>query len=188
MPPSEKVSLDAMAAGTSTSVLSSEVAALVASTVQRIRATGSRVIGLIGFSQGTKVVAGLLRASEIRREYAIEGDDWCDFKFGVSVCSSYAPGLIPSCILDKVPEQEREKAWGKKITSPAFLVQGSQDEWNWAGKGLIERHYEVGEGKGVMVEWDIGHHYPVKAEESERISEWIRGVVKGLEGERGEAR
>lgn len=87
---------------------------------------------------------------------------------------------MPACVLDKVPVEEREKAWEKKIYSPAFMVQGSQDEWNWAGKGLIDRHYEVGEGKGVMVEWDMGHHYPVQAEESERIAGWMKGVLKEL--------
>lgn len=169
-----------MRAGNSSSLLSPEVESLIRSTVLRIRATGSRVIGLIGFSQGTKLVAGLLRASEMRKEYGLSGEDvdWCDFAFGVSVCSSYAPGLVPTSILDKVPEEEREKAWQKKITSPAFLVHGSQDEWNWAGKALIERHYEVGEGKGVQVEWDMGHHYPVRVEESERIAEWMKGVLK----------
>ncbi|KAF1919105.1 hypothetical protein BDU57DRAFT_443527 [Ampelomyces quisqualis] len=182
----ESLSHETMRNGSSTHLLPPQVEALVRAAVTRIRAAGSYVIGLVGFSQGTKVVAGLLRAAEMCREYGLRGEDvdWCDFAFGVSVCSSYPPGLVPGSVLDRVPALEREKAWERKISSPAFLVQGSRDEWNWAGKGLVGRHYEVGEGKGVLVEWDMGHHYPVQAEESERIAEWMKEVLKTVEAKR----
>jgi hypothetical protein len=188
LPPAEKVSIETMRSGSSTSSLSPEVEALVRSTVLRIRSNGGRVIGLIGFSQGTKVVAGLLRASELRKEMVSKGEmqeseeDWCDFAFGVSVCGSYPPLLMPPSIASKSSEEIYLK---QKITTPAFHVQGKQDEWMWAAQGLIEKHYEVGEGMSEVVMWDMGHHYPVQVEESERIAKWMIGVWRGVEaGER----
>ncbi|KAH3947531.1 hypothetical protein HBH98_192790 [Parastagonospora nodorum] len=186
LPPSQKITLESMRAQSSTSELAPEVEALIKSTVQRIRAAGGRVVGLIGFSQGTKIVAGLLRASEFVKEYGLTGEDvdWLDFSFGLSVCGSYAPLLMPGAVRKRLPPGV-DYLEGK-IRKPTFHVQGTQDEWEWAGKGLIERHYEKGEGKSEVVEWDMGHHYPVEAEQSERIAEWAVGVWKGIEG--GEVR
>jgi hypothetical protein len=167
-----------------------EIESLIKSTVQRIRAQGGRVIGLIGFSQGTKVVAGLLRGSEIAAASAKvnssekkdeEGEnEWCTFAFGVNICSSYPPGLIPPSIA--ALHSTSTDPWDEKIRLPTFHVQGKQDEWMWAGQGMIERHYEVGEGMSEVVEWDMGHHYPVEVEQSERIAKWMVGEMRRVEG------
>jgi hypothetical protein len=177
LPPTEKVNIEAMRTGSSTAFLAPEVEDLVKSTVLRIRAAGGSVVGLIGFSQGTKVVAGLLRASEIRKQVGKEEEGWCDFGFGLSVCASYPPGLVPSSIAAMVADP-----WGEKIRLPAFHVQGRQDEWMWAGQGMIERHYEEGEGRTEVVVWDMGHHYPVEVEQSERMAEWMVAAAKRVEG------
>jgi hypothetical protein len=173
LPPSEQITLEVMRLGTSSAAMSPEVESLVRSTVLRIQASGGRVVGLIGFSQGTKVVAGLLRASEYRREHGIQdkATQWCDFDLALSVCASYPPPVFPSFL----PENEREK---RKITTPTFHVQGKQDEWNWAGKGMIEKYYDIGEGKSKVIELDMGHHYPVAVEESEMIAEWMLATYK----------
>lgn len=170
----------------STSALSPDVEALVKATVQRIRAGGGRVVGLIGFSQGTKVVAGLLRASELVGEYGLTGEDveWCDFRFAVSVCGSYAPLLMPGGVRERLPTGV--DALEGKVRVPTFHVLGAKDEWGWAGRGLIERHYEQGEGRSEVVEWDMGHYYPVEVEQNERIAKWAVAVWKGIEG--GEVR
>jgi predicted esterase len=157
-----------------------EVETLLRSTVQRIRASGGRVVGLIGFSQGTKIVAGLLRASEYLVESGSQEEDWCRFDLALSVCASYPPPLFPSF----VPEDKREGE--RKIEIPTFHVQGTQDEWNWAGKELIEKYYDVSEGDSEFVEWDMGHHYPVAVEESERIAKWMVAVYKKVEEKRQE--
>jgi hypothetical protein len=179
-----------MRSGSSTSSMAPEIESLIKSTVQRIRAQGGRVIGLIGFSQGTKVVAGLLRGSEIAAASSSNGkegsrgdegeNEWCTFAFGVNICSSYPPGLIPPSIAALLPNAS--EAWDTKITLPTFHVQGKQDEWMWAGQGMIERHYEVGEGMSEVVEWDMGHHYPVEVEQSERIAKWMVGEMRRVEG------
>lgn len=142
-------------------------------------------MGLIGFSQGTKVVAGLLHAVEVRRELGlVKEQDWCDFAFGIMVCPSYPPPLFPPSIKQLVlsssdlsPEEKKSMLEGDaaRIRSvPSFSVLGRQDEWNWAGKGMLEQHFEVGEqGKAEVMEWDMGHHYPVATEESEKMMEWM---------------
>lgn len=173
-----------------------DVESLIRAAVLKARAEGSRVIGLIGFSQGTKVIAGLLRGSEIRRALVARGEkvdaetDWCDFEIGLSVCASYPPPLVPPSIStllqsSSLSEDERAALLGKKIETPVFHVLGKQDEWKWAGENLIAQHYELEKGQGELVEWEMGHHYPVAPEESERIRDWILRVWGKVEGETG---
>lgn len=179
LPPAEKVSVDVMKAGTSTREMSKEVEHLARDAVHRINSSGGRVVGLIGFSQGTKVVAGLLRGAQIRRELGARGEDWLDsFRFALSVCASYPPPLLPPGLL-KVPElagksdEEKERLLSERITAPVLHVLGDQDEWMWAGERLIGGHFHVGEGASVIETWEMGHHYPQKAEETERMRDWL---------------
>jgi hypothetical protein len=82
-------------------------------------------------------------------------------------------------------EEERKELLAKKIELPTFHVQGLQDEWKWAGQGLIDGWYEIGEGKSVVRHWEQGHLYPVKPEESEEIGDWMLGVLGLVEGQMG---
>lgn len=193
LPPTEKVTIDVMKAGTSTSEMSKEVERLVRDAVQRVNSSGGRVVGLIGFSQGTKVVAGLLRGAQIRRQLGARGEDWLgSFRFALSVCGSYPPPLVPSGVL-KLPEmagkseEERERLRSEKITAPVLHVQGQQDEWKWASDGLIQGHYAVGEGMSVVEQWDMGHHYPQKPEESEKMKDWLVEQLRILDGKKEKA-
>lgn len=203
LPPTEKISLEAMRAGSSTATMSPEVEAVVGSAVARVRKAGGDVVGLIGFSQGTKVVAGLLRGWEIGRELAVarrggeqegEGDEYDQSPlpnphFGIQICPSYPPPLVPASVLSALdsstqlsPEQ-KTALLERKIKIPTFHVIGSNDEWIWAGKSMVGNHFEVGEGMSVAQEWDIGHHYPVAPEDSEKIGEWMREVMRKVEEE-----
>jgi len=148
-----------------------EVEDLVRTTVTRIRAAGGRVVGLMGFSQGTKIVAGLLRASEVLDSIGRnKSNEWCNFKFGVSVCSSFPPPVFPLSI--------RAPMLDKKIRSPCYHVIGKQDEWNWAGMVLVEKHFEVGEEMAVVAECEVGHQYPLKKEETEAMWRWMEAQLK----------
>jgi hypothetical protein len=178
-------------------VMPEEVEELVRSTVLRIRKNGGRVVGLIGFSQGTKVVAGLLRGCEIRRALASEEHrqavwketDWCDFDFALSVCGSYPPPLTPRQALHLITESELSKEdkfelETSKIQIPTLHILGAEDEWNWTGKLLIDGCYDVAEGKSEVWEREGGHHYPQKADVTEGIVRWVQnawGRAKGGE-------
>jgi predicted esterase len=197
LPPSEKLSLDGMKDGSGMRVMPEEVEELVRSTIQRIRSQGGSVVGLIGFSQGTKIVAGLLRGCEIRRALASEEHrqavwketDWCDFSFALSVCGSYPPPLTPRQALHLITESELSKEEKfeletRKIQIPTLHVQGTEDEWKWTGKLLIEQCYEVTEGKSEVCEHEGGHHYPQKTETTEEIVEWVHNAwERAKEGE-----
>jgi hypothetical protein len=163
--------------------MSTEVESLLRTTVTSITSRGGRVIGLLGFSQGTRIVAGLLKGAEIRREKGTVGDglEWLDFAFAVSVCGSYPPLVVPESALKVLGADEEEAVLKKKIEVPTLHVQGNQDEWQWAGKLLIEGSYEVAEGKSKVVQVDMGHHYPVKAEDSEMIRDWVLST-QGMTG------
>lgn len=188
LPPAEKVSIEIMKAGTSTSEMSKEVEKLVREAVQRVASNGGRVVGLVGFSQGTKVVAGLLRGAQIRRQVGARGEEWLDhFRFALNVCPSYSPPLLPQSVL-KLPEfqgkseEEQEALKQEKIKASVLHVLGEQDEWKWAGDGLISGHFEVGEGKSVVETWQMGHHYPQKPEESEQMKAWLVEQLRLLDG------
>lgn len=187
LPPSEKVTLEIMRAGSSTAEMGKEVERLVRDAVNRVATAGGRVVGLVGFSQGTKVVAGLLRGAQIRRAVGARGEDWLDkFHFALCVCASYPPPLLPPGVL-KLPELagrdegEREGLLRARIEAPVLHVQGEQDEWKWAGDGMIGGDFAVGEGQSEVEVWDMGHHYPQRPEESEKIKEWLVAQLRKLD-------
>ncbi|KAF1958393.1 hypothetical protein CC80DRAFT_30132 [Byssothecium circinans] len=196
IPPSETLSIAAMRSGSGSSTLPPEVEDLVHSTITSVAEKGSRVVGLLGFSQGTRVVAGLLKAAEIVQARA-PGDAalaWLDFRFAVSVCGSYPPPLVPGAAKALV-EGEGGGVLAEKIKVPTLHVQGEKDEWDWAGKLLVEGSFDVGGDAGTgtgtgrgseVLRLDMGHHYPVKAEDSKKIADWVLSVWKDVGGEGGD--
>jgi pimeloyl-ACP methyl ester carboxylesterase len=78
-------------------------------------------------------------------------------------------------------DEEKAKLLGEKITAPVLHIQGEQDEWKWAGEGLISGNYEEGDGKSVVERWDMGHHYPQRPEESDRIKDWLVEQLRKLD-------
>lgn len=181
IPPSDKVSTAGTKTGEASGSMAPEVEDLIRSTVTKIQSEGGRIVGLIGFSQGTRVVAGLLKGTEIRRalgEQDRKDLDWLDFDFALSVCGSYPPPLLPSSMLaalesSSIPPAKQTALVQSKIAIPTLHVQGAQDEWAWAGKLLIEGTYASDEGTSEVSEFTMGHHYPVQAEDTERIKSWV---------------
>lgn len=146
------------------------------------------MVGLIGFSQGTRIVSGLLKSAEIVKALkakgeAVDGLDWCDWAFGTIVCGSFPPPLLASSAMSalkasKLSEEEQKEIVDTKISTPAFHVLGNQDEFKWSGDLLVERCYEVAEGKSVVREMDIGHFYPVQTEDTDAIAAWMAKFLK----------
>ena len=171
------VSISEMAKGTSSNALAPEVEILVRSIVLKIRSAGGRVVGLLGFSQGTKVVAGLLRASELRDKTCAE-TEYLDFAFGISICGSFAPPLFPQSVAGLVRAEGRVEELKGKICIPTFHVLGNQDQWKWAGKTLIEGYFEEDEGLSVVREWEQGHVHPVQKEDNDELARWMVTTMK----------
>ncbi len=81
----------------------------------------------------------------------------------------------------ELSEEEQKKLVQGKIQLPAFFAQGKKDKWNDVGHAMINRHFEVGEGKSVVREWENDHHYPVDPAESAEIGRWMIDVLKAVD-------
>lgn len=199
LPPSETLSASDVKELDMASVhMIPELEKLVKDEVEKAKNRGSKVVGVVGFSQGTRVVAGLLKAAQIRAALLKEGKgaelDWLeDLKFGLSTCSSFPPPVLPACAVEAVkssglPEEQQKAILAAKITPPTLHILGIQDEWRWGGKLLIEGAYEmdtdaqsaVDVGKSGLYEFNMGHHYPVDAEETKKVADWVLGTWETL--------
>ncbi|PSN68015.1 citrinin biosynthesis oxidoreductase-like protein CtnB [Corynespora cassiicola Philippines] len=186
--PSEQVSIDGMKSGSASSKMSEATEDIIKKAVADAKSEGSKVVGVLGFSQGTRVVAGLLKSVQIKRAIekkggSTEGLEWLDFKFGISVCGSYPPPLVPESVskaleASGLDEAEKKEVNGAKIQTPTIHISGNQDEWQWTGKMLIEQCYEEGEGKSDVKYFDMGHHYPSDPAQTEGIVDWVAKTWK----------
>ncbi|KAF2649337.1 hypothetical protein K491DRAFT_721743 [Lophiostoma macrostomum CBS 122681] len=184
-----------------------EVETLVRTTVEKVRAKGGRVVGTIGFSQGTRVAAGLLRGSEIRRtieqslsstpstahaetKALLQSTAWLDFHFGISVCGSYPPVLLPPSATEllrahlqttaepEALEAEVVEMQNQKIEAPTLHIAGLHDHFLWAGRLFVATCFVEGADKSRVHEFDMEHHYPTQPADSETMAEWTLGAWK----------
>jgi len=191
--PKEKAAESSTEEDEASSAMQEPVETLVRSTIQSIKEKGGTVAGLIGFSQGTRIVAGLLKGAEIAARLRAEGNEagelaWLDFAFALSVCGSFPPPLLPAAAsaalaASSLPADAQEALLSAKIAIPTYHVQGVSDEWAWAGKLLIENTFDVGDGKSVVMEAEMGHHYPSVPEETAKLRDWIVDVYEQSVGE-----
>jgi predicted esterase len=110
-------------------------------------------VGVLGFSQGAKLAAGLLLEQQVRGRKG--------FRFGVllmGVCPPLVEGL-----------SDKEK--GQRIGVPSVVVLGKEDPWMEEGRRLYEEFWE--KGKASLLEFDIGHRLPVLEAENQTIVEEI---------------
>jgi hypothetical protein len=183
--PAIQTSITAMKNGTASPNMAPEIESLIRTTVTEITSSGGKVVGAIGFSQGTRVVAGLLAATQIKRKLGITDKEmeWLNFDFGISVCGAAPPPLMPPCATaalaaSGLSEEETKEMMEARIQIPSLHVLGTQDEYEWAGRMLIEKVYEEGEGMSEVIESDTGHNYPVAPEDTEKMKDWILETYK----------
>lgn len=198
VPPAEAVSVEKLKeAGTPAAQMLPELETFIKSEIAKANAKGSKVVGVVGFSQGTRIVAGLMQALQIRKELLEQGKgaelEWLeDVKFGLSMCTSFPPAILPGSAVEAVKssgmdESKQKEMLEAKISVPTLHVLGKQDEWRWAGKTLIEAAFDidaepkgnVGKGTSGMYEFEMGHHYPVHAEDTQKVADWIVGTWEG---------
>ncbi|CAI6333120.1 unnamed protein product [Periconia digitata] len=203
------ITSEQMKAGTSNIEMPPEVEELIKGAVEEVKGKGGKVVGLVGFSQGTRVSAGLMMGRELlfgesasaasssssSSDEEVQGlkakYGWLqDFHFFLSVCGSFPPPLVPAGLVPLLPSSSSSSSSSDpaststsskpapftypKITAPTLHVLGTHDEWTWAGKLLIDACFEVEQGKSEVLTLDIGHHYPVKPEDSEKIANWAK--------------
>ena len=126
-----------------------------------IRDDGGEFVGVLGFSQGAKLTAGLL-ADQEERNTAAGMPDW---KFGVMLCGAYpplslsqarAPSTKPSQGIDEFGET-RQPDDDEIIHVPSVLVRGTLDPHCERGRRLA-RYFD--EETAISLVFKIGHHLP----------------------------
>ena len=126
-----------------------------------IKDDGGEFVGVLGFSQGAKMTAGLL-ADQEERNAAVGMPDW---KFGVMLCGAFpplslslarAPSSKPSQGIDEFGET-RQPDDDEIIHVPSVLVRGTLDPHCERGRRLA-RYFD--EETSISLVFKIGHHLP----------------------------
>lgn len=120
----------------------------------QVKTTGMPFVGVLGFSQGTKIASGLLQqqqwdASAEKVQGGTNGAcQATDFKFGVLLMGA-PPPLAP-----RLPVSQMSQ----KISIPSVHVVGLRDgimEWT---RNLCANYFE--QDSVTLLELDAGHHLP----------------------------
>lgn len=126
-----------------------------------IKDDGGEFVGVLGFSQGAKLTAGLL-ADQEEGNAAAGMPDW---KFGVMLCGAYpplslssarAPSTKPSQGVDEFGEM-RAPDDDEIIHVPSVLVRGTLDPHCERGRRLA-RYFD--EETAISLVFKMGHHLP----------------------------
>jgi predicted esterase len=119
---------------------------------QRLK-DGRGFVGVLGFSQGARVAAGLLLQQQLRKSEVGEG-----LCFGV-----FMNGTRPPLTYDLSEVEQVER-----IALPTLTVLGKEDPWNEDGRRLFSEHCD---GKqAVLLEFDVGHRLPLLEEDTAKIA------------------
>ena len=142
------------------------------------------VVGVMGFSQGGRMAAGLLADQE-------EGRAWAGmpvFRFGVLLCASYPPYSLANAERgagDWLRERDHHGVLGMPAEgeimkgTPTVHVRGSLDPHLEKGRRLGK--YFGGRAQKVELEFEMGHHLPQAAGDERsggvRSTEEIRDAI-----------
>ncbi|KAF2817599.1 uncharacterized protein BDZ99DRAFT_565320 [Mytilinidion resinicola] len=159
------------------SVMLPEVVDVITKAVREVEANGGEVVGACGFSQGSRVVAGLLKAQEEveRRGGDGPGGLRTRLRFGVSFMGSYPPPLLPAELQRK--SGDADAVGEERIKTPTLHVAGANDKWNFAGEKMVNECFDTSTAKSVIVQTE--HHMPISVEENEMVKEEIMKLWKG---------
>jgi predicted esterase len=120
-------------------------------------------VGVLGFSQGAKLAAGLLLEQQVRKR---EG-----FRFGILLM-----GISPPLVSGLSDEDKKTR-----IAVPSVVVLGKEDPWRNDGRRLYAEFWEA--GKASLLELEIGHRLPnAEAENKMIVSEILRLYRETREG------
>ncbi|KAI9767827.1 MAG: hypothetical protein M1839_004341 [Geoglossum umbratile] len=135
---------------------------------------GERIVGLLGFSQGVRVVMGLLLRQQNQPQDLPEKGLMC-LRFAVCAMGGISP-----------PIQLLETYRDETIRIPTIHVHGIHDSIYEQSKLLITRHFDARSAKVLTV--DAGHHLPAKMHETNRLAEMmLEACYPRGDGDRGSA-
>lgn len=148
---------------------------------------GQPFVGVIGFSQGARVAAGLLHQAQVQAQAQAQdrkrgdGDGWLikGLKFGVLLNGSYPPlrqTSNPSTTLPRLSEHT-QREWNDQhegiIHTPSIHVHGRRDPALPASK-LLTMCFDP--STATELEFDNGHHLPTSDDDTKVIVDHILRV------------
>ena len=115
---------------------------------------GRGFVGVLGFSQGAKLSAGLLLEQQLGK-----GIDWGEgLRFGV-LCNGTSPPLTSN-----LSEAERMG----RIAYPTLHLIGLEDPWREEGRKLKSKYCD--ETQAVLLEFDVDHRLPIKDDDNNKVA------------------
>jgi predicted esterase len=132
---------------------------------------GRGFVGVLGFSQGARVAAGLLLEQQLRKPKLGDGEG---LSFGV-----FMNGTCPP-LISRFSDLERKG----QIDFPTLSVIGTQDPWREDGRRLYSEHCD--RDQAVLLEFDIGHRLPILEQDTAKIVAEILRMHRETSGEKGE--
>lgn len=116
-----------------------------------------RWVGLLGFSQGAKVCASILRAQQRRRDR----HDWQNFLFAVLMA-----GRAPLIDLEPIGHDDYHED-GDLLYTPTIHVHGLNDPNLHLHRKLLHEQFEP--SSASLMEWDGDHRIPLKTKDVTRL-------------------
>lgn len=130
------------------------------------------VVGVMAFSQGTRVATGLLLD---------EGGLGGGLRFAILIC-----GTFPALLVGGGGGGSGKKGGEDELSSlakpkqvldiPSIHLQGSYDPWSTEGVRLKETYYAPGLAK--TVKFSGGHQVPAGPKEAAEVAAWVLEVFK----------
>lgn len=140
---------------------------------------GPPFVGVLGFSQGTRVAAGLLHEQE--RTGAVAPS----LRFGVFLNGNYPPWRQPShpsTLFPSIPEfmqNESTRDWNEAhegaIHLPSVHVHGRQD-FLIARSQMLAKCFDP--TSATVIEFDNGHFLPTRDDETQKIADEIVRIYR----------
>lgn len=152
--------------------------------------------GLLGFSQGAKVVGSLMLREQMRRDRGLVGDEGSGWKFAVLMAGSgplvqlelgtRVKELSDAGALNVVEDREAleeeevltefRRREGLTLRLPSVHVHGLSDPGLQRHRRLLWDWCEVGSAR--LVEWSGSHRVPIKRGDVESIVEKVLAVAR----------
>jgi len=129
---------------------------------------GRGFVGVLGFSQGARVAAGLLLEQQLGKPEVGTGEG---LSFGILMNGTCPP------LISGFSDLERKE----KIHFPTLSVIGTQDPWREDGRRLYSEHCD--KDHAVLLEFDIGHRLPILEQDTAKIVAEILRMYQETSGE-----
>ncbi|PGH13481.1 hypothetical protein AJ79_03611 [Helicocarpus griseus UAMH5409] len=163
---------------------------------RQIEKDGKGFVGVLGFSMGGRLAAGLLMEQQWRimkeqktvngegdtNENGVDGstttvDQEQTFKFGVFICGTSPPITKLHDLLNHDSEDREEaKVRLPQIDIPTLHVLGLNDPWFTQGEVLAATHFTP--AKRTVRRLEMGHHLPVQKQDNMLVVEGILEMAK----------